>query len=36
MPIFSVNDIVTKPLSKYDNADIIKDLEELKHNGGIP
>ena len=35
MPIFSVSDITNKPLSKYTKEDIIKDLDELKQNGGI-
>ena len=35
MPIFSVSDITAKPLSKYLQEDIIKDLDELKQNGGI-
>lgn len=35
MPIFSVNDITAKTLSKYEYTDIINNLEELKQNGGI-
>lgn len=35
MPIQSIADIVKKPISKYSIEDIIKDLDELKQNGGI-
>jgi hypothetical protein len=35
MPIYSITDIVKNPLSKYTIEDIIKDLNELKQNGGI-
>ncbi len=35
MPIQSVVDIVKQPISKYTREDIIKDLDELKQNGGI-
>ena len=35
MPIYSITDITKKPLSKYETHEIIKDLNELKQNGGI-
>ena len=35
MSIYSINDITKKPLSKYEIDGLIKDLDELKKNGGI-
>lgn len=35
MNIFSVNDIIKLPLSKYTEDKLIEDLDKLKQNGGI-
>ena len=35
MPITSVNEIIKKPLSKYNLQDILKDLQELEQNNNI-
>ena len=35
MPITSVNEIIKKPLSKYNLQYILKDLQELEQNNNI-